>query len=207
MGNGKSLYCCGERHGSLLLHFHLPLFSFLFSFFFFFFFRIKPSQLNKKDPKRSRYRNSRDTEFHCYNYKLNSLLSIHFHSWILLHSEEQKKRSNIPKYPRFSPPGITTINQNTSTKMMRKTWVFWLGFNKIQKSKKERKWKRKKMGFLLVVERIWATGNSSFALFKSSISFVETERSSIEVFLKQVSFALVVFHALALCHLSHPISW
>lgn len=49
-----------------------------------------------------------------------------------------------------------------------------------------------KMKILLVVERIWATGYSSFALLKSTVSFVETKSSCIEILTEQLLLAFLI---------------
>ncbi|KAK8668222.1 hypothetical protein V6N13_105686 [Hibiscus sabdariffa] len=67
--------------------------------------------------------------------------------------------------------------------MMRKTGVFWILSNKFPV------WGG---GTLLVVERVWATGDSSFVFFESFIGSVGAKRSAIEVVLKQVPPAFVI---------------
>jgi hypothetical protein len=66
-------------------------------------------------------------------------------------------------------------------------------FNKISFFKKKKKKQRVKTKILLVVERIWATGYSSFALLKSTVSFVETKSSCIEILTEQLLLAILIY--------------
>jgi hypothetical protein len=75
--------------------------------------------------------------------------------------------------------------------------------NKKQKHKVKMKTKTK---ILLVVERIWATGYSSFALLKSSVSFVESKRSCVEILTEQLLLAFLIHTSQLAAFRRHPIS-
>jgi hypothetical protein len=81
---------------------------------------------------------------------------------------------------------------------------------KILKNKKQKHKVKMKTKILLVVERIWATGYSSFALLKSSVSFVESKRSCVEILTEQLLLAFLIHTSQLAAFLHdlrrHPIS-
>jgi hypothetical protein len=82
---------------------------------------------------------------------------------------------------------------------------------KIKKKRKEKKKKdmKLKLMLVLVVQRIWATGYSSFALIESIvISFVvETKSSSTEILMEKLFLADLLIYTLLFYELCHSISW